>query len=125
MNNQNQLPNPRDHQFHHHTNRNRSVSYTAASAPRQIEQRDNGNRTQRDDDDLHFSYPFKVDNYSEQQSLIIRIMYAGVKEQYQTVKTQCIQAQQQSFEDLTMSQMDNQESILEEGSIYSDEDISI
>ena len=55
----------------------------------------------------------------------MRIMYAGVKEQYQTVRTQCIQAQQQSFEDLTMSQMDNQESILEEGSIYSDEDISI
>ena len=86
MNNQSQLPNPRDRQALHGTNRNRSVSYTAASAPRQVQQA--GNRTQRDDDEIsHFEYPFKVDNYSEQQSLIMRIMYAGVKDQYQTVKT--------------------------------------
>ena len=52
-------------------------------------------------------------------------MYAGVIDQYQTVKTQCIQAQNASFEDLAMSWMDDQESALEEGSIYSDEEISI
>ena len=50
MNNQSQFTNHRDRQTHYHANRNRSVSYTAASAPGQIERRDDGNRTQGDDD---------------------------------------------------------------------------